>query len=273
MLEISNEVLAGLGAYLGKDGISKILGPTAEYLGNELKSFAQKRIGTVGRILSNTEKKLGERVDSPGRIPPKVLKTIINEGSYADDEIAVEYFGGVMASSRTAVDRDDRGARWATTIDDLSVYQIRTHYLLYSTISQLFSNTSNSFDVQNNRRKMELFLPFQYYFIAMEFEQPEWENPQILNHIFHGLSRDGLIGDNWRHGPRSFLERTVTGVPTGGIVCTPSALGAELLLWAFGHGDKQLDFLFSAEFTSEIEGIPRAVSNSIATKDLKGKSG
>ena len=142
-----------IAAYLTKGGLSKILGPTADYLGGQLKEFTQKRIENVGKIFSNAEKKLGNKIDSPGQVPPKVLKTIINEGSYSDDVIAVEYFGGVLASSRTEVGRDDRGSRLSKIIDNLSVYQIRSHYLIYSTISDLFSNSENSFDIQPNRRE------------------------------------------------------------------------------------------------------------------------
>ena len=87
--------LAALVAYLSKDGVSKILGPTADYLGGQFKEFTQKRIENVGKIFSNAEKKLGNKIDRPGQVPPKVLKTIINDGSYSDDDVTVEYFGGV----------------------------------------------------------------------------------------------------------------------------------------------------------------------------------
>ena len=100
-------IAAGAGAYVTRDVVSRILGPTADYLGGELKEFTQRRMENVGRIFSNAEDKLGDRLNSPGRVPPKVLKTIINEGSYSDDQIAVDYFGGVLASSRTEVSRDD----------------------------------------------------------------------------------------------------------------------------------------------------------------------
>ena len=198
--------LAALVAYLSKDGVAKILGPTADYLGGQLKEFTQKRIENVGKIFSNAEKKLGNKIDSPGQVPPKVLKTIINEGSYSDDVIAVEYFGGVLASSRTEVGRDDRGSRLSKIIDNLSVYQIRSHYLIYSTISDLFSNSENSFDIQPNRRKMQLFMPVQGYYEAMAFTSQEWENPQLLNHIFHGLDTDGLIDNAWRYGSQESLK-------------------------------------------------------------------
>lgn len=98
-----------IAAYLGKDGLAKLLGPTADYLGGELQAYTQRRMENVGRIFSRAESKLGDKLERPGQVPPKVLKTIINDGSYADDELAVEYFGGVLASSRTEIGRDDRG--------------------------------------------------------------------------------------------------------------------------------------------------------------------
>ena len=258
------ELIVGLGTGVVA---SKILGPTADYLGEKLKEFTKKRLENTGRIFSNAEKKLGDKLDRPGQVPPKVLKTIINEGSYCDDDITVEYFGGVLASSRTEISRDDRGARLAKMIDNLSTYQIRSHYLIYSTISKLFSNSENSFHLGESRNKMQLFMPAQGYFEAMEFTQKEWDNPQILHHIFHGLQTDGLIESNWIFGKQESLKKTFSDAHSDGIICIPSALGAELLLWAFGHGDKQLDFLLTDDFSAEIEGIPKSVSNALATKN------
>ena len=200
-----------------------------------------------------------------------MLKAIINEGSYSDDDITVEYFGGVLASSRTDVSRDDRGARLAKILDGLSTYQIRSHYLIYSTISELLSNGGNSFGTSVDRDQMQLFIPFQGYAEAMGFTLQEWDNPQILSHIFHGLSTDGLIEGSWRLGKRELLTEVVGNAPGDGIICKPSALGVELLLWAFGHGDQALDFLLKGDFSAEIEGIPKSVSNAVATKNIENK--
>ena len=260
-------IAGGLG-YVGKDVVNKILGPTAEYLGQQLKEYAQKRLENTGKIFSNAEKKLGDKLDRPGQVPPKVLKTILNEGSYADDAIATEYFGGVLASSRTEVGRDDRGARLAKMIDNMSAYQLRSHYLIYSTISELFSNSGNSFNLPKNRRKLELFIPFQDFFHLMEFTPQELDNSQIVSHIFYGLHTDGLI-ENASWGSQEHLTTTFSGVPSRGIICTPTGLGAELLLWAFGHGDKDLDFLLTADFSPEIEGIPKSFSNALAARNVE----
>ena len=254
------------------DVAKKILGPTAEYLGHELLALTERRIRNRDKIISNAGKKLGNKLDAPGQVPLKVLKTIINEGSYADDTIVVEYFGGVLASSRTEAGRDDRGYRLTKMIDNMSAYQIRSHYLIYSTISELFSNSSNSFKLSESRNKMQLFIPFQDYIKAMEFTQQELNNPQILDHIFNGHAADGLIEGKWQYGPQESLKDMFSGVPSDGFICTPSALGAELLLWAFGHGDKALDFLLTDNFSTDIKGIPKSVPNALSTQNMTSKS-
>ncbi len=259
--------LAALVAYLSKDGVAKILGPTADFLGDELKAFTKKRIENTGKIFSNAEKKLGDKLDRPGQVPPKVLKTIINEGSYSDDAVAVEYFGGVLASSRTEVGRDDRGARLAKMIDNMSAYQLRSHYLIYSTISELFSDSGNSLDLPGNRRKLGLFMPSQDYCNAMAFTQQEFNNGQLLSHIIHGLSADELIVDA-AFGSQDFLKKIASDVPSAGFMCGPTPHGTELFLWAFGHGDKELDFLLTDDFSSEIKGIPKSVPNAVAIQSI-----
>lgn len=251
--------------------VHKLLGPTAEYLGDELKTFTQKRIENRDKIFSNAVKKADDKLDRPGQVPPKVLKTIVNEGSYADDTVAVEYFGGVLASSRTEVGRDDRGSRLAKMIDNLSAYQLRSHYLIYSTISELFSNSGNTFNLGANRTRMRFFMPFQDYFQAMAFTQQELDSRQLLPHIFHGLTADELIA-NALFGSQEFLNNTISDIPSDGVICTPSGSGAELLLWAFGHGDKELDFLLTEDFSPQIEGIPISVPNAVATIDIANKS-
>ena len=264
----SDTLLVGAGVYVTQNLLLKLLGPTFHYLGDELQELVEKRKENVGKIFLNAEEKLGDRLDRPGQVSPKVLKTIMDEGSYSDSDIAVEYFGGVLASSRTEVSRDDRGARIAKMIDNMSVYQLRTHYLIYSTITELFSARGNSFGLAENRRRMQLFVPFQDYSSAMGFSHQELMNGQMLSHIFHGLHADGLLEGGWQYGNQESLKAFVRNgsIPGDGIVCAPSALGIELLLWAFGYGDKELDFALTPDFLPKIEGIPGSVPNSVPTK-------
>jgi hypothetical protein len=259
--------LGAIAAYLGKDGIAKLLGPTAEYLGGELQEFTKKRIDNVGRIFSNAEKKLGNEVENPGSIPPKVLKTIINEGSYSEDDIAVEYFGGVLASSRTELSRDDRGARIAKNLDNLSSYQMRAHFLFYYSLSSIFRDQGISLRTHEGRQKLEVFVPISDFATSMGFSQKEWDNPQILGHIFHGLASDNLITDGWAFGDVATLNTISKSekITCPGIIFSPTVLGAELFLWGFGLGSKDMDTLFNTDNSFEVENT-KTLSQATSTK-------
>lgn len=246
---------AAIAAYLGKDGLQKLLGPTADYLGGELQKVTEKRIENIGNILSNATKKLGERLDEPGAVPPRVLKTVVNEGSYCDGSVAAEYFGGIIASSRSEISRDDRGARIAKILDGLSTYQMHSHYVIYSCIKSLFSDTVNSFSLSEGRRKMQIFIPMKGFSSSMNFTEAELTNPQILSHIFHGLSNEDLIEGSWQFGPAEDMKIFNSRCPGQGISCMPSALGAELFLSAFGVSNEPLDAVLRSDLDTSIEGI------------------
>lgn len=258
--------LGAIAAYLGKDGLQKILGPTADYLGHGLRDFTQRRIENIGQIFHNAETKLGDKVNSKGEVPPKVLKAVLDEGSFSPDRLAVEYFGGILASSRSEQGRDDRGARIAKILDSLSTYQLRSHYLIYSSVRALFSGCNIPFNMEG-RPKMQIFVPFSGYFSAMDFNQTEMDQiGQILNHVFFGLRGDSLIEDNWQYGPKDSIAKIYAGATDGGIVIQPSALGAELFLWAFGYAEKSLEYIFDSSFSAAIEGVPSQFSGARATK-------
>ena len=258
--------LGAIAAYLAKDGIAKLLGPTADYLGEGLRDLTRRRVESIGRIFSNAEAKLGDQLDAPGQVPPRVLRVVMNEGSYCEDSVTVEYLGGVLASSRTERGRDDRGVRMARLVGNLSTYQIRTHYLLYSSIAKLFSGSQCRFATDQDREKMRIFLPGQDYAASMGFSQEEWANPQLMGHIWHGLYSDGLIEGRWDFGTQQSLKATFAGAPSDGIICRPSSLGAELFLWAFGHGRAPLEYLLSTALESCVDGLPEGVSGALKTK-------
>ena len=258
--------LGAIAAYLAKDGIAKLLGPTADYLGEGLRDLTRRRLESIGRIFANASTKLGSQLDEPGHVPPRVLNTVLNEGSYFEDPVALEYFGGVLASSRTERGRDDRGARMAKLVDNLSTYQIRTHYLLYSSIANLFAKSVRRFATDQDRVQMQIFLPIEGYATSMGFSQEEWDNPQILQHIWHGLLSDDLIEGRWQFGNQLSLKPIFAGVPGDGIVCCPSSLGAELFLWAFGHGNAPLEQLLSGALNADVDGLPNGVPGALAAK-------
>lgn len=263
---------AVIAAYLAKDSVNKLLGPVSDYYGNEIKNLAQYRANNLGKVLAKAYEKSGDSINETRRIPPRVLKEIVNEASYCDNPLAVEYLGGVLASSRTEEGRDDRGVRLAKIVDNLSIYQLRTHYLLYSTIATLFCSSGGKLGTPKDRAKLKVFLPFVDYMDSMEFTQEELdnlENSQIMDHIWHGLSSDGLIESAWHFGMQEALKKYHPTAPGNGIICSPSLVGAELFLWAFGYGNSPIENLLSGDLNVEIEGIPCGIPNAIATRNKK----
>jgi hypothetical protein len=264
---ISVGIGGAIAAYLGKDGVKKLLGPTAEYLGEGLRDLAKKRVENIGRIFKNAETKLGtKKLSQAGQVPPKVLRAVLDEGSFSDDELSVEYFGGILASSRTEDGRDDRGARMARQLESLSTYQLRTHYLFYSTVRHVFAKHGLSMN-HIDRAKMQLFIPFTGYTNAMEFSPPELEHVEpLFTHIFFGLASENLIHDKFMYGPEDKMKTYHPSATEGGIVCEPSAQGTELFLWAFGESKRPMQYLFDPKFNIDVDKMPPYIVGACPSK-------
>lgn len=223
---------------LGAAAAYKLLGPTAAYLGGKTKELTEKAVTNVERILSNAIRKLGDEIEKPGEVPPRVLRGILNEGAFCENEIAAEYLGGVLASSRGESTRDDRGVVLNALISRLSVYQLRTHYVIYHIIKDLYDGTATRIpsDLPN---EPSASIPLGTYFAAMGFHDEELIRPNgnldfepifgILEHTFFGLGKEALIGGFEYHWGE---DAKVTFVP--------SPAGVELFLWAYGRGGKSI---------------------------------
>jgi len=87
----------------------RVLGDTADYLGAGLKNWTERRAENVQKILKRADERLTDEERKKGAVPPRVIKGVLEDGSFADDPLVQSYFGGVLAASRSANARDDRG--------------------------------------------------------------------------------------------------------------------------------------------------------------------
>ena len=241
-------------AGLSVNVVEKILGPTADYLGDRLRGWTTKRFETLGKIFQSAKAKLGDRLEIEGSVPPKVLKNILENGSYCVDDLSVEYFGGVLASSRTGVSRDDRGAAFASIVGRLTTYQIRTHYYFYGLWKELFNGMGFNVAVPQGRDAMQIFIPMGSYVDAMEFSEKE-DFHVVLTHAIIGLARESLIDSNYNFGLDDHLKAYYSAAPGPGILVRPSSFGVELFHWAHGRGDMPIHRFLdrTIEFRSNIE--------------------
>lgn len=238
--------LAILGSALGGAKIiEKILGPTADYVGNNLKDWTEKKINNTSNVFKNAEKKLGSKIEKEGQIPPKVLKGILEEAPWCEEELQVEYFGGVLASSRSEVSRDDRGAYFISLISRLSTYQLRSHYLIYQSIKNHFNGRDMNIGDNLDRYNMEIFISYDIYSLALDFTPVEIKNfYSLMEHSVWGLNKENLIANTLTYGPVDYIKKRYAKANTGGIFVQPSSLGIELFMWAYGYGELHTNSFF-----------------------------
>ena len=226
-----------LGAAVGSAKlVEKLLGPTAEYIGDGLKVWTEKRIDNVGRIMNIAAKKLGESMNEAGSVPPKVLRGILDEGSFCEDQLAAEYFGGVLASSRSDVARDDRGSAYIALLGRLSAYQIRAHYCFYHIFQTLFFDLGETVDLttEEMRPRLETMIPLYVYSTFMDFQDNE-DPIHLLPHIMSGLAKEMLIRESYGDGTGTVLEES-EGSPKVHRVRLRDYMNEILDPEPFGHG-------------------------------------
>lgn len=210
--------------------LEKLLGPTAEYLGEGVRDLTNRRIQNLRIIFQKALDRSGGQLEKPGVVPPRVLEQIVSKGSWIEDELTAEYFGGVLSSSRTDRGRDDRASELLSLLSRLSSYQIRGHYMAYTAIKQLYDGCGRSVDDPSERKDLRVFMPIRDVARALDLGKEEKKRfASILEHIAHGLEKESLLP---------------TGNYSGkGVVVEPSVLGSQLYLWAHGRSDLRANSL------------------------------
>lgn len=231
----------------GATVIQKILGPSADYIGGQLKEWTVKRSENLSKIFKNAEQKIGEKIHEEGKVPPKILKGILDEGSWSEDEVQVEYFGGILASSRVKTARDDRGIWFTALISRLTTYQLRTHFIFYQMVKEQFDGETFNLQDDANWKYLDLYLSLDTYLEAMNFTYEELKDlDNLLSHSLWGLYDEKLIV-NFRWGGVEQIRQNFIWAEQPGIFFRPTKLGIELLLWAFGYGKNNVNSFLQKE--------------------------
>jgi hypothetical protein len=169
-----------------KSIIERVLGPTADELGKDvLKLYKMAK----NLILQKAFKKLKNPNDGK-RANLRVARDVLWNGSFTDDVICAEYFGGILASSRSEDGKDDSGIFFLDIIKSLSSSQLKMHYIIYRTLNKILVanedkktlNPGNEIEI----RREKIF--FSLFEIAEEFKNKDF------GFILHGLHFKGLIG-------------------------------------------------------------------------------
>lgn len=237
----ASDIVTGIGAYVGlKELLPRILGPTADYVGTGLKGLTEKGVRNVTKVFSIAAKRLGKSIDKPGQVSPRVFKVILNEAYFCENDLAAEYYGGILASSRTSDMRDDRGAYFASMVARLSTYQIRSHYVLYQCMNYVFKDRRVPLNHMELREQASVFVPLTAYVDSMECGRTEGMTPYV-DHAIVGLINESLLSDYFAEGASRFYRlKPPCGLENEkaiGLVVAPTRLGVELFLASHGYVD------------------------------------
>lgn len=224
--------------------LSRMLGPAADEIGMALARWTSFRVGNAERILEGADRKSGAKT---GAIPPRIAGPILDQGSWIDDPLTTDYLSGVLAGSRSATGRDDRGAVWASTVAGMSSLGVRAHFLLYRAWAE-------GLPVRLEDDMWTRFLECRIDVEQMDFVRSLIGDSGVpiapaLSHALDGLQRRGLIeGVAW--GPRNHVK--YPNLAFDSVVCarvTPS--GMELFGWSLGEPG-----VTPTEFMSRTSGGP-----------------
>lgn len=193
--------------------------------------------------------------DEPGEVHPRVVHRVIDEGSWADDEVVCEYLGGVLAASRSPA-ADDDGAAWAALINRLSASTIRTHYVIYTALRQVLLDRGERPDLNSGTVLADhtLYIPWDVYTAAMGV--PESLAEETAGAAVAMLDREVLIGEHWTVSfDREDPLLDLAGAPGPGLVVTPTHVGIELYLWGMGRRTMDLPTLADDDLDIDLASV------------------
>ncbi len=67
----------------------------------------------------------------------RVMRDVLWNGAFSEDEVCAEYFGGILASSRSKDGKDDDAIQFVDVIKSLSAKQLRLHYVIYNSLNKV----------------------------------------------------------------------------------------------------------------------------------------
>ncbi|NJC89391.1 MAG: DUF4393 domain-containing protein [Desulfuromonas sp.] len=222
----------------GEWALQKTLGPVLAELGDDLR-----RLYAKGR--DKIIEKAYQKIDNPedGKSANlRIAHDVLTNGAFTEEEICAEYFGGVLASSRTNDGKNDDSIQFIDTIKSLSSKQLRLHYYIYNSFNKLLIENSITINVG----------------MGSELSNKEvWLSSNELKALginidtdFNIIHRQGLI-ESYSTNYHKIGEQTVLPYAK----CTPTTYG--VLLYAVSHNKLSDWRKFTSEDFGDLEGIQR----------------
>lgn len=234
-LDPQKVALVGLEVY----ALKKLLGPSAEYLGGEIKDGIAKAQANLGRIFQAAVRTLGDRINDSGAVSPRVLNRICQEGAFVENALAAEYLGGLLASSRHPGGDDDRSLPFFAVIRDMSAYDIHLHYIIYSAMRSAWMPSPSSADNTASTYRRGVFIREDDLAAAMMLAGHPEAKRAVVEECVMNLSRLDLVKHpTTKFGGPEILYRLLEGNNERGLVAAVSDFGTQLYYRVHGITDR-----------------------------------
>lgn len=80
--------------------LSRVLGPSADVIGDWLCGKTEYRLKDTERIVQKAAEKAYTQEHGDGEVQPRVAHQILDDGSFYDDELIAEYLGACWRRAR-----------------------------------------------------------------------------------------------------------------------------------------------------------------------------
>lgn len=199
----------------------KLLGATFENIGKDLNQLYQKG---KDKIIANATKKT-PNIEDGGQTNLRVTRDVFWNGSFADESICAEYFGGILAASRSNDGKNDAGIFYLDIIKSLSSGQLRMHYLIYRMLNKLLISNDQKKSLnpgqESELREEKLFFIFSQNLFKQFAEED-------LVAILHGLNAKNIIAYFQTHNHESKEKQLLFSY----VEISPKSLGIQLFAMA-----------------------------------------
>ena len=204
--------------------LKKVFGATLSHIGDD---FSQLYAKGRDKLITAATRKIK---DNDGKVPNlRVTRDVLWNGAFSDEDICAEYFGGILASSRTEDGKDDSSIQFVDVIKSLSAQQLRLHYLIYQALNQLMIRQQRKINVAQGTEinRMSLWMDTRELVEGHEID---------VNMHSNALWRHGLI-----HEYKTDMVTSVDKVLSYTMV-RPTSFGAMLYAAAHNKWSRWLEY-------------------------------
>ena len=172
-------VTAGLagGAYIAQQLFGKTLAEMGDDLNKVYKANRDKLLDKAARRVADP--------NDGAQANLRVARDVIWNGAVTDDEVCAEYFGGLLAASRSVDGKDDSALIYVDCIKALSSKQLHLHFVIYDGLQDQLIKAAKSI---NPGMQDELSL-LEVWFSSLQLEHLGLK-PDIDLNVLH---RQGLV--------------------------------------------------------------------------------